>query len=92
MKKVAGPWLYYNLTNEPKGSGELKIRVSYFSMRNPYMKFQKPSNNAWFIRYGWHASDFILIFSKGHNSSKGDNLEKKIPEDHILVLYRSPEC
>ena len=20
-----GPWLYYKLTNEPKGSGELKI-------------------------------------------------------------------
>ena len=25
----------------------------------------------------WHASDFILIFSKGHNSRKGDNLDKK---------------
>ena len=22
---VDGPWLYYKLTNEPKGSGELKI-------------------------------------------------------------------
>ena len=25
----------------------------------------------------WHASDFILIFSKGHNSRKGDNSDKK---------------
>ena len=25
----------------------------------------------------WHASDFILIFSKGHNSRKGDNADKK---------------
>ena len=28
---------------EPDGSGELKIRVSYFLTRNPYMKFQNPS-------------------------------------------------
>ena len=25
----------------------------------------------------WHASDFIPIFSKGHNSRKGDNSDKK---------------
>ena len=25
----------------------------------------------------WHASDFILIFSKGHNSTKGDTWNKK---------------
>ena len=25
----------------------------------------------------WHASDFILISSKGHNSRKGDNSDKK---------------
>ena len=25
----------------------------------------------------WHASDFILIFSKGHNSRTGDNSDKK---------------
>ena len=25
----------------------------------------------------WHASDFILIFSKGHNSRKGENSDKK---------------
>ena len=25
----------------------------------------------------WHASDFILIFSKWHNSRKGDNSVKK---------------
>ena len=24
-----GPWLYYKLINEPKGSGELKIGTSY---------------------------------------------------------------
>ena len=23
-----GPWLYYKLTNEPKGSGELKIMIT----------------------------------------------------------------
>ena len=27
-----GPWLYYKLTNEPKGSGELKIRGNFFSI------------------------------------------------------------
>ena len=26
----------------------------------------------------WHASDFILSFSKVHNSRKGDNSDKKI--------------
>ena len=25
----------------------------------------------------WHASDFVVIFSKGHNSRKGDNSDKK---------------
>ena len=25
----------------------------------------------------WHASDFICIFSKGHNYTKGDNSDKK---------------
>ena len=24
-----GPWLYYKLTNEPKGSGELKINFQF---------------------------------------------------------------
>ena len=24
-----GPWLYYKLTNEPKGSGELKIQKDF---------------------------------------------------------------
>ena len=28
-----------------------------------------------FIR--WHASKFVRSFSKGHNSRKGDNLDKK---------------
>ena len=26
-----GPWLYYKLTNEPKGSGELKIHKKFGS-------------------------------------------------------------
>ena len=33
----AGPWLYYKLTNEPKGLGELKItsrEVKIYSMGN----------------------------------------------------------
>ena len=25
----------------------------------------------------WHASDFILMFSKGHNTRKRDNSDKK---------------
>ena len=29
------------------------------------------------VRKIWNASDFILIFSKGHNSRKGDNSDKK---------------
>ena len=33
----------YKLTLWAFGSGELKIQVSYFIMRNPYMKFQNPS-------------------------------------------------
>ena len=38
------------------------------------MKFQNPSMHGCKI---WHAGDFILIFSKGHNSRKGDNSDKK---------------
>ena len=26
QRKDDGPWLYHKLTNEPKGSGELKIK------------------------------------------------------------------
>ena len=44
-------------------------------MRNPYMKFQNPSMHV--LYKIWHASDFILIFSKGYNSRKGDNSDKK---------------
>ena len=29
------------------------------------------------VRKIWHASGFIQIFSKGHNSRKGDNSDKK---------------
>ena len=50
-----------------------KIWVSYFSMRNPYMKFK---TWACTVHKIWHTSDFILIFSKGHNSRKGDNSDK----------------
>ena len=39
-----GPLVYYKLTMSAFGSGELKkIRIGYFSTRNPYMKFQNPS-------------------------------------------------
>ena len=38
------------------------------------MKLQNPSMHS---RKIWHASDCILIFSKGHNSRKGDNWDKK---------------
>ena len=37
------------------------------------MKLLNPST----VHKIWHASDFIQIFSKGHNSRKGDNLDKK---------------
>ena len=43
-------------------------------MRNPYMKFQ---NLACTFHKIWHASDFIRIFSKKHNSRNGDNSDKK---------------
>ena len=29
-----GPWLYYKLTNEPKGSGELKTKSMIFIIRS----------------------------------------------------------
>ena len=38
------------------------------------MKFQ---NLACSVHKIWHASDFILILSKEHNSRKGDNSVKK---------------
>ena len=38
------------------------------------MKFENPGMHGHKI---WHASEFILIFSKGHNSRKGDNSVKK---------------
>ena len=40
------------------------------------MKFQNPSMHG-SVHKIWHASDFIQIFSKGHNSRKGDNSDKK---------------
>ena len=43
------------------------------------MKFQNPS-----MHKIWHASDFILIFSKGHNFRKGDNSGKKKRVSAIL--------
>ena len=63
--------------NARKGdnSDKKQIRVSYLSMRNPYMKFQNPSRNGSqdmeCIRF--HSD----IFSKGHNARKGDNSDKK---------------
>ena len=33
----------------------------------------------------WHASDFIQIFSKGHNSRKGDNSDKK--KKHVSNIF-----
>ena len=61
--------------NSRKGDNSDKktIQVSYFSMRNQYMKFQNPSIHVHEI---WHESDFVRIFSKGHNSREGDNSDK----------------
>ena len=33
-----GPWLYYKLTNEPKGSGELKIDLRIISKPHAYLQ------------------------------------------------------
>ena len=33
-----GNWLYYKLTNEPKGSGELKSQPLEFSQTNNFLK------------------------------------------------------
>ena len=33
----------------------------------------------------WHASEFILIFSMGHNSRKRDNLDKK--KKHVSAIF-----
>ena len=35
------------------------------------------NNLACMVHKIWHASDFVRIFSKGHNSRKGDNSDKK---------------
>ena len=37
------------------------------------------------VRKIWHASDVILIFSKGHNSRKGDNSDKK--KNNVCQLF-----
>ena len=34
----------------------------------------------------WHELDFILIFSKGHNSTKGDNWDKKKDVFQLLSM------
>ena len=34
-----GPWLYYKLTNESKGSGELKILIWATSWENLFMPY-----------------------------------------------------
>ena len=45
----------------------------------------------------WHASDFVQIFSKGHNSRKGDNSDKKknmcqlfFHEESIYMKFQNP--
>ena len=35
-----GPWLYYKLTNEPKGSGELKIDDYWNPQSHALLMFQ----------------------------------------------------
>ena len=47
------------------------------------MKFQ---TLACTVHNVWHALDFILIFSKGHNSRKGDNSDKK--KKHQLFFHK----
>ena len=63
--------------NSRKGdnSNMTKIRISYFSMSNPIWNFK---TLACTVHKIWHTCDFILIFSKGHTSMKGDNSDKKI--------------
>ena len=50
------------------------------------MKFQ---NLACTFQKIWHASDFILIFSKGHNSRNGDNSDKKKNECQLFFHEES---
>ena len=48
--------------------------ISYFTWGTNIWNFK---TLACMVHKLWHASDFILIFSKGHNSRKGDNSGKK---------------
>ena len=64
-----------------------KIWVSYFIMRNPYMKFQ---TLVCMVHKIWNASVSILIFSKGHNSRKGDNSDKKKKKCVGYISMRTP--
>ena len=50
------------------------------------MKFQNPSMTFHKI---WHASDFSLLFSKGHNSRKEDNSDKKKNICQLFFLEES---
>ena len=66
----------YKLTLWAFGSGELKNTDQLF--------FHEESIDIWnfktlacTVHKIWHSSDFILIFSKGRNSRKGDNFKKK---------------
>ena len=104
LRYLADKILFYFLFskgyNSRKGDNtdKKKKSVSYFFMRNPYMKFQNPSmhgswrmdarthtrktRNQYAINFfkvgGIMIQDFVLFFfSKGHNSRKGDNSDKK---------------
>ena len=48
------------------------------------MKFQNPSMTVHKI---WHALDFIQNFSKGHNSRKGDNSDKKKKKKYVSAIF-----
>ena len=62
--------------NSRKGdnSDKKKTYVSYFPWGIHTWNFKTITS---MIHKIWHASDFILIFLKGHNSRKGDNSDKK---------------
>ena len=57
-----------------------KIRVSYFFMKNPYMKFQNPS---------MHGSEVILCIKSVTDGRTGGRTHKRPRSNMLLQLLRS---
>ena len=61
----------FNNTDKKKNTGQL-----FFQEESIY-EIKNFKTLACTIHKIWHASDFVWIFSKGHDSRKGDNSDKK---------------